>query len=62
MPRKSGERNWEDEAEEYDLHIPTSVIPSDDLEHTKQEQSGLVWVHGVPYIRALDGKLEPLDP
>jgi hypothetical protein len=61
MPRKRGERNWEDMTGDYELHVPIkTIIPSDDLEHTNKE-SGLVWIHGVPYIRAIDGKLEPVD-
>jgi hypothetical protein len=61
MKRKRGERNWDDQTGDYELHVPTSVIPSDDLEQTMNEHQRIIWVHGTPYIRAADGKLDPID-
>ena len=60
MPTKRGERNWEEVTGDYQLHTPKPVIPSDDLEHNKKEP-GIIWVYGTPYIRAIDGILEPID-
>jgi len=57
--RKRGERNWEEVTGDYGLHEP--VMPTDDLEHTAIKHQEITWVHGVPYIRALDGALEPLS-
>ena len=58
--RKRGERNWEDTGDSYEFHPPSSEEHA--LEHTEHLPAGTIfYVHGRPYIKAVDGKSEPLD-
>jgi len=57
--RKRGERNWEDVISDCVLHEP--VAPSENFEHTTIGHQEVTWVHGFPYIRAVDGALEPVS-
>ena len=57
--RKRGERNWDEAIGDYVLHEP--VAPSDELGQTINDYQEVTWVHGFPYIRAVDGALEPVS-
>jgi hypothetical protein len=58
--RKRGERNWEDSDDAYEFHPP--ILDNDALEHRVPSEPGTIfYVHGRPYIKAADGKCEPLD-
>lgn len=58
--RKRGERNWEGLTGDYELHIPppTTLEQLDDPERTK---TGIIMICGREYLRAADGRLEPVD-
>jgi len=58
MERSRGERNWEEVVGDYEVHTPTPIHA---LEHTEiSDDDPIIWINDEPYVRAADGKLEPL--